>query len=87
MSLDSVLDFYYFRNNYIVYNPYVEYEEIDIYRFFDLIFSRNDELPFEECDGCARDYQNHKYNAIVTEILEKDKRETRNFLIFKDLDF
>lgn len=87
MSNNSVLDLFYFRNKYIVYNPYVNYDEIDLYRFFDLIFSRNDELPFEEYEGSARDYQNHKYNAIVTEILEKDKRKTRNFLIFKDLDF
>lgn len=87
MSNNSVLDLFYFRNKYIVYNPYVNYDEIDLYRFFDLIFSRNDELPFEEYEGSARDYQNHKYNAIVTEILEKDKRKTRNFLIFKDLEF
>ena len=87
MSNNSVLDLFYFRNKYIVYNPYVNYDEIDLYRFFDLIFSRNDELPFEEYEGSARDYQNHKYNAIVTEILEKDKRKTRNFLIFKNLEF
>ena len=85
MSVNSVLELFYFRNNYLLYNPYVEYEEIDIYKFFDLIFSRNDELPFEECDGCVRDYQNHKYNAIVTEIIEN--KGTRNFIVFNDLNF
>ena len=44
-------ELYNLRNGYLKYNPYFEYEEIDIYKFFDLIFSRNDELPFEECDG------------------------------------
>lgn len=85
MVSHSVFELFNFRNNYLLYNPYVSYEEIDIYRFFDLIFSRNDELPFEDCEGCVRDYQNHKYNAIVTEILES--RGTRNFIIFNDLDF
>ena len=85
MSSNSFLELFNFRNNYIIYNSYVNYEEIDIYSFFDLIFSRNDELPFEECEGCVRDYQNHKYNAIVTEILEK--KGTRNFIVFNDLDF
>ena len=85
MCNNSVLDLFYFRNNYLLFNPYVNFDEIDIYSFFDLIFSRNDELPFEECEGCVRDYQNHKYNAIVTEILEK--KGTRNFIVFNDLDF
>lgn len=84
IGLKRKIDLYNMRNGYLQHNEFYNYVEIDVYRFFDLIFSRKDELPFEECEGCVRDTQNHKYNGIATEIL---KERTRTFLIFNDLNF
>lgn len=49
-----------------------------------LIYSRNDEMPLEECEGASQEHQNHKYYGIATEIL---KDRARHFMIFNDLNF
>ena len=49
-----------------------------------LIYSRNDEMPLEECEGASQEHQNHKYYGIATEIL---KDRVRHFMIFNDLNF
>jgi hypothetical protein len=78
------LDLFDFRNGYIVYNPFINYSPIDVYEFVRYIFERNDLLPFE-MEGEDRDYQNHKYNGILCEIL--DTGRTRTFLILNSLSF
>lgn len=78
------LDLFNFRNGYIVYNPFLNYSQIDIYEFIQYIFERDDVLPFET-EGEDRDYQNHKYNGIMCEILDTGK--TRTFMVFNNLEF
>ena len=38
------LDLYDYRNGYIVYNPFINYSQIDIYEFIQYIFER-DSVP------------------------------------------
>ncbi len=83
-TIEQKIDLYNYRNGYILYNKYVNYEEIDIYKFFDLIFSRNDELPFEEYHKYENEFQNHKYNALLTDIHNK---KSSSFVLFKELNF
>lgn len=78
------LDLFTFRNGYIVYNPFLNYSQIDVYEFIQYIFERDDVLPFE-AEGEDRDYQNHKYNGIMCEILDTGK--TRTFMVFNNLEF
>lgn len=78
------LDLFNFRNGYIVFNPFLNYSQIDIYEFIQYIFERDDVLPFEK-EGEDRDYQNHKYNGIMCEILDTGK--TRTFMVFNNLEF
>lgn len=78
------LDLFNFRNGYIVYNSFLNYSHIDIYEFIQYIFERDDVLPFET-EGEDRDYQNHKYNGIMCEILDTGK--TRTFMVFNNLEF
>ena len=83
-TIEQKIDLYNYRNGYILYNKYINYEEIDIYKFFDLIFSRNDELPFEEYHKYENEFQNHKYNALLTDIHNK---KSSSFVLFKELNF
>lgn len=82
--MNRQLDLFNFRNGYIVYNPFLNYSQIDIYEFIQYIFERDDVLPFET-EGEDRDYQNHKYNGIMCEILDTGK--TRTFMVFNNLEF
>lgn len=82
--MNRQLDLFNFRNGYIVYNPFLNYSQIDIYEFIQYIFERDDVLPFE-VEGEDRDYQNHKYNGIMCEILDTGK--TRTFMVFNNLEF
>ena len=83
-GLEKKKDLYNLRNGYLKYNPYFQYTEINVYKFFELIYSRNDEMPLEECEGASQEHQNHKYHGIATEIL---KDRARHFMIFNDLNF
>ena len=83
-GLDKKKELYNLRNGYLKYNPYFQYTEINVYKFFELIYSRNDEMPLEECEGASQEHQNHKYHGIATEIL---KDRARHFMIFNDLNF
>lgn len=83
-GLGKKKELYYLRNGYLKYNPYFQYTEINVYKFFELIYSRNDEMPLEECEGASQEHQNHKYHGIATEIL---KDRARHFMIFNDLNF
>ena len=83
-GLGKKKELYNFRNGYLKYNPYFQYTEINVYKFFELIYSRNDEMPLEECEGASQEHQNHKYHGIATEIL---KDRARHFMIFNDLNF
>lgn len=83
-GLEKKKELYYLRNGYLKYNPYFQYTEINVYKFFELIYSRNDEMPLEECEGASQEHQNHKYHGIATEIL---KDRARHFMIFNDLNF
>lgn len=83
-GLEKKKELYNLRNGYLKYNPYFQYTEINVYKFFELIYSRNDEMPLEECEGASQEHQNHKYHGIATEIL---KDRARHFMIFNDLNF
>lgn len=83
-GLERKKELYNLRNGYLNYNPYFQYTEINVYKFFELIYSRNDEMPLEECEGASQEHQNHKYHGIATEIL---KDRARHFMIFNDLNF
>ena len=83
-GLGKKKELYNLRNGYLKYNPYFQYTEINVYKFFELIYSRNDEMPLEECEGASQEHQNHKYHGIATEIL---KDRARHFMIFNDLNF
>lgn len=83
-GLGKKKELYNLRNGYLKYNPYFQYTEIHVYKFFELIYSRNDEMPLEECEGASQEHQNHKYHGIATEIL---KDRARHFMIFNDLNF
>lgn len=83
-GLGKKKELYNLRNGYLKYNPYFQYIEINVYKFFELIYSRNDEMPLEECEGASQEHQNHKYHGIATEIL---KDRARHFMIFNDLNF
>lgn len=83
-GLGKKKELYNLRNGYLKYNPYFKYTEINVYKFFELIYSRNDEMPLEECEGASQEHQNHKYHGIATEIL---KDRARHFMIFNDLNF
>lgn len=83
-GLERKKELYNLRNGYLKYNPYFQYTEINVYKFFELIYSRNDEMPLEECEGASQEHQNHKYHGIATEIL---KDRARHFMIFNDLNF
>ena len=83
-GLGKKKELYYLRNGYLKYNPYFQYTEINVYKFFELIYSRNDEMPLGECEGASQEHQNHKYHGIATEIL---KDRARHFMIFNDLNF
>ena len=83
-GLDKKKELYNLRNGYLKYNPYFQYTEINVYKFFELIYSGNDEMPLEECEGASQEHQNHKYHGIATEIL---KDRARHFMIFNDLNF
>ncbi|MDY3060823.1 MAG: hypothetical protein SOR11_12630 [Fusobacterium sp.] len=78
------IDFFNFRNGFIAFNPFINYSQIDIYEFINYIFERDNVLPFE-VEGEDRDYQNHKYNGIMCEILDTGK--TRTFMVLNNLDF
>ena len=83
-GLEKKKELYNLRNGYLKYNPYFQYTEINVYKFFELIYSRNDEMSLEECEGASQEHQNHKYHGIATEIL---KDRARHFMIFNDLNF
>ena len=83
-GLGKKKELYNLRNGYLKYNPYFQYTEINVYKFFELIYSRNDEMPLEECEGASQEHQNHKYHGIATEIL---KDRAGHFMIFNDLNF
>lgn len=83
-GLGKKKELYNLRNGYLKYNPYFQSTEINVYKFFELIYSRNDEMPLEECEGASQEHQNHKYHGIATEIL---KDRARHFMIFNDLNF
>ena len=83
-GLEKKKELYNLRNGYLKYNPYFQYTEINVYKFFELIYSRNDEMPLEECEGASQEHQNHKYHGIATEIL---KDRARHFMIFNALNF
>ncbi len=83
-GLGKKKELYNLRNGYLKYNPCFQYTEINVYKFFELIYSRNDEMPLEECEGASQEHQNHKYHGIATEIL---KDRARHFMIFNDLNF
>lgn len=83
-GLEKKKELYNLRNGYLKFNPYFQYTEINVYKFFELIYSRNDEMSLEECEGASQEHQNHKYHGIATEIL---KDRARHFMIFNDLNF
>ena len=83
-GLEKKIELYNLRNGYLKYNPYFQYTEINVYKFFELIYSRDDKMPLEECEGASQEHQNHKYHGIASEIL---KDRARHFMIFNDLNF
>uniref|UniRef100_UPI0009BEA9B4 hypothetical protein n=1 Tax=Streptobacillus moniliformis TaxID=34105 RepID=UPI0009BEA9B4 len=72
-----------FNDNYLYlsFNSYFSFRRLDLYDFFDIIFSRNDEISFEE--KCKINYIEGKYNAIFVYV-QKDKN--KNCIITKDLE-
>ena len=75
---------YDYRNEFLIENKYINYKEVNIFDFYNLIFKRNNELPFES-KGEQQDFTTGKYNSICVEIDNKNKQH-RNYVITKDLE-
>lgn len=98
-TIDRKIELFHYKNNIIKYSEKVSYEEIDLYQFFELVFSRDEELPFEDKKKKDEDYTTGKYNAICVEIgaytkkvKDKDTGEEKeiscsnNYIITNDLE-
>ncbi|VWL89619.1 hypothetical protein [Oceanivirga miroungae] len=96
-NIDRKIELFNYKNNIIKYNNKVNYEEIGLEEFFIKVFSRNNELPFEDKRVKGEDYTKGKYNAICVEIGAytkkiKDKGEEKevscsnNYIITNDLE-
>lgn len=61
------INLFNWRNNYLNYNDYYEFIEVkDLYDYFNIVFERDGELPFEEKG--KENYIEGRYNAICVEI-------------------
>ncbi|MDU4652944.1 MAG: hypothetical protein E6Y25_05900 [Sneathia sanguinegens] len=93
------IELFEYKNKMIECNLKIPYEEIDLYKFFDMVFKREEELPFEDKKEKDEDFTTGKYNAICVEIgaytkkvKDKDTGEekevfcSKNHVITKDLE-
>lgn len=62
------IELFEYKNRIIECNLKIPYEEIDLYKFFDMVFKRDGELPFEDKKEKDKDFTKGKYNAICVEI-------------------
>lgn len=69
------------KNLYLTFNSYYSFRKVDLYEFFELVFSRDNLIPFEEKG--KENYIEGKYNAICVDI---QKDSNKNWIITKELE-
>lgn len=67
LNIKDKIKLYEYKNNYIMYNDKLPYDEIGLEDFIYEIFERNNLLPFEDKKE-NKDYTQGKYNALMVEI-------------------
>ncbi len=67
IDLSDKIKLYEYKNNYIMFNDKLSYDEINLEDFIYIVFERNDKLPFEDKKE-DKDYTQGKYNALMVEI-------------------
>lgn len=83
LSISEKLDLFYDKNSYLENTVDFNLEKIDLYGFYNLVFKRDDELPFQEKKDDGLDYSTGVYNSILVDI-KGDK--SKPWIITKDLD-